>query len=80
MHIQDNQGNHGKIRDLNNSGKVVKNSENFVKISPNQGTLQFCLFNSLKKSPNRRYQKRKQREMEMKKKIKKKKKKKLKLN
>ena len=32
-------------------------SENFVKISPNQGTLHFYLLNVAKKSPNRRYQK-----------------------
>ena len=37
----DNQGNHGKISDLYNSGKVMEKSGNFVKISPNQGTLHF---------------------------------------
>ena len=54
---QGNSGNHGKIRDLYNSGKVMEKSGNFVKISPNQGTLHFYLPNVAKKSPNRRYQK-----------------------
>ena len=53
----DNQGNHGKIRDLYNSGKIMEKSGNFVKISPNRGTLHFCLLNVAKKLPNRRYQK-----------------------
>ena len=53
----DNQGNHGKIRDLYNSGKVREKSGNFVKISPIQGILHFNLLNVAKKSPNRRYQK-----------------------
>ena len=53
----DNQGNHGKIRDLDNSGKVMEKSGNFVKISPNQGTLHFYFLNVAKKSPNRRYKK-----------------------
>ena len=35
----------------------MKMSENFVKISPNQGTLHFYLLNVAEKSPNRRYQK-----------------------
>ena len=54
---QGNQGNHGKIRDLYNFGKVMEKSENFIKISPNQGILHFYLFNVAKKSPKRRYQK-----------------------
>ena len=62
----DNQGNHGKIRDLYNSGKVMEKSGNFVKISPNQGTLHFCLLNVAKKSSNRRYQKKQQEEKEIK--------------
>ena len=37
--------------------EVMEKSGNFVKISPNQGTLHFCLLNVAKKSPNRRYQK-----------------------
>ena len=49
----DNQGNHGKIRDLYNSGKVMEKSGNFVKISPNQGTLHFCRLNVAKKLPNK---------------------------
>ena len=53
----DNQGNHGKIRGLYNSGKVIEKSGNFVKVSPNQGTLHFYLLNLAKKSPNRQYQK-----------------------
>ena len=44
-----NQGNHGKVRKLDNSGKIMKNSVNFVKLSPNQGTLHFCLLNTAKK-------------------------------
>ena len=52
---QGKQGNHGKIRDLYNSGKVMEKSGNFVKISPNQATLHFYLLNVAKKSPNRRY-------------------------
>ena len=62
----DNQGNHGKIRDLYYSGKVMEKSGNFVKISPNQGTLHFCLLNVAKKSSNRQYQKRKQEEKKIK--------------
>ena len=45
----DNQGNHGKIRELYSSGKIMEKSENFVKISPNQGTFHFCLLNVAKK-------------------------------
>ena len=63
---QGNQGNHEKIRDLYNSGKIMEKSGNFLKISPNHGTLHFCLLNVAKTSPNRRYQKRKQEEKEMK--------------
>ena len=74
----DNQGNHGKIRDLYNSGKVMKKSDNFVKVSRNQGTLHFCPLNIAKKSPNRQYQKRKQEEKEIKQNLKRKKR--LKLN
>ena len=66
VYKQGNQGNHGKIRDLYNSGKVMEKSGNFVKMFPNQGTLHFCLLNVAKKLPNRRYQKRKQEEKEMK--------------
>ena len=40
----------------------MKKSGNFVKISPNQGTLHFYLLNVDKKLPNRRYQKVKTRE------------------
>ena len=54
---QQGVNNHGKIRE-------------FCKLSPNRGTLQFCL---LKKSPKRRYQKRKQEEKEMKQNLKRKK-------
>ena len=50
----DNQGNHRKIRDLYNSGKVMEKLGNFVKISPNQGILHFYLLNVAKKSPRRR--------------------------
>ena len=35
-----NQGNHGKI---------MENSGNFVKLSPNQGTLHFCQTGDIKK-------------------------------
>ena len=35
--------------------EIMEKSGNFVKISPNQGTLRFCLLNVAKKSPNRRY-------------------------
>ena len=35
----------------------MEKSGNFVKISPNQGTLHFHLLNVAKKSPNTRYQK-----------------------
>ena len=52
----DDQGNHEKIRDLYNSGKVMEKSENFVKITKNQGTLHLYLLIVTKKSPNRRYQ------------------------
>ena len=51
----------------------MEKSGNFVKISPNQGTLYFCLLSIAKKSPNRRYQKRKQEEKEMKQNLKRKK-------
>ena len=70
---QGNQGDHGKIRELYNSGKVMEKSGNFVKISPNQGTLHFCHLNVAKKLPNKRYQKRKQEEKEMKQNLKRKK-------
>ena len=69
----DNRGNHGKIRDLYNSGKVMKKSGNFVKVSPNQRTLHFYLLNVPKKLPKRLYQKRKQEEKEMKQNLKRKK-------
>ena len=46
-----------EIGDLYNSGKVMEKSGNFLKVSPNQGTLHFCLLNVAKKLPNRRYQK-----------------------
>ena len=36
---------------------IREKSGNFVKISPNQGTLHFYLLNLAKKTPNRRYQK-----------------------
>ena len=52
---------------------VLEKSGNFVKISPNQGTLQYCLLNIAKKSPKRQYQKRKQKEKEMKQNLKRKK-------
>ena len=52
---------------------ILKKSGNIVKISPNQGTLHFCLFNVTKKSPNRRYQKRKQEEKKIKHNLKRKK-------
>ena len=35
----------------------MEKSGNFLKISPNQGTLHFYLLNVAKNSPNRRYQK-----------------------
>ena len=54
----------------------MEKSGNFVKISPNQGTLHFCLLNVAKKSPKRRYQKWKQEEKEMKQNFKRKKRKK----
>ena len=54
-----NHGNHGKIRELDNSGKIMENSGNFVKLSSNQG-LYFCLLNIVKKLSNRRYQKKNQ--------------------
>ena len=75
---QGNQGDHGKIRDLYNSRKVMEKSGNFVNVSPNQGTLHFCRLNVAKKSPNRQYQKRKQEEKEIKQNLKRKKR--LKLN
>ena len=56
----------------------MEKSGNFVKISPNQGTLNFYLLNVAKKSPNRRYQKKKLEEKEIKHTLKRKKK--LKLN
>ena len=62
-----------EIGDLYNSGKVMEKSGNFLKVSPNQGTLHFCLLNVAKKLPNRRYQKRKQEEKEMKQNLKRKK-------
>ena len=39
----------------------MEKSGNFIKISPNQGTLHFYLLNVAKKLPNRRYQKEKTR-------------------
>ena len=68
-----NQGDHGKVRELNNSAKIMENLVNFVKLSLNQGTLHFCLLNIAKKSPNKRYQKRKHEEKEMKQNLKRKK-------
>ena len=60
-----------EIRELENSGKIMENSGNFVKLSSNQGTLHFCFLNIVKKLPNRRYQKKNQKEKEMKQKKKK---------
>ena len=61
-----NQRNHGKVRELDNSGKIMENLGNFVKLSPNQGTLYFCLLNIVQKLPNRPDQKRNQEQKEMK--------------
>ena len=49
-----------EIRELDNSGKIMENSGNFVKLSSNQETLHFCLLNIVKKLSNRRYQKKNQ--------------------
>ena len=70
---QGNQGDHGKIRELYNSGKVMEKSGNFVKIPPNQGTLHFCRLNVAKKLPNKQYQKWKLEKKEMKQNLKRKK-------
>ena len=51
----------------------MEKSGNFVKMSPNQGTLHFCHPNIAKKLPNERYQKRKQEKKEMKQNLKRKK-------
>ena len=76
---QGNQGNHGKIRDLYNSGKVMEKSGTFIileKSWKNHGIFYkylqirelyiFAFLRSLKKSSNRRYQMSKQEEKEMK--------------
>ena len=55
---------------------ILEKSGNFVKISPNQGTLHFYLLNLAKKTPNRRYQKEESRGDGNETKLKKKKKKK----
>ena len=69
----DNQENHGKIRDLCNSRKVMEKSGNFVKISLNQGTLHFYFLTSLKYRQTDDIKKRKQEEKEMKQNLKRKK-------
>ena len=51
----------------------MEKSGKFVKISPNRGTLHFCLLNIAKKLPKRWYQKRKQEEKEIKQNLKRKK-------
>ena len=51
----------------------MENSGNFLKLSPNQGILHFCLLNIAKKPRNRQYQKRKEEEKEMRQNLKRKK-------
>ena len=58
-----------KSGNFDNSGKIIENSGNFIKLFPSQGTLHFCLLNVTKKSP---ISKRKQEEKEMKKNLKRK--------
>ena len=58
-----------KIQDVynhGNQGNIMENLGNFVKLSPNQGTLYFCLLNIVQKLPNRPDQKRNQEQKEMK--------------
>ena len=72
--IMEIRENHGKIRELDNSRKIMENLGNFVKLFPNQGNLHFCLFNIVKKLPNRWYEKMNQEEKEIKQNLKNKKK------